>query len=608
MLSLFRQPYGADGGVDARSAENAIGRTSLDLWDLVLRESLQNSWDARRDVNGPISYAVDEYNMTVEQTEALTKEIFAELPPHCQCSDLSRHVFDRRLRVMVISDSGTKGLGGPVRGHLAGSGERRDFVDFVRNLGRSTAKGLQGGTYGLGKGVLYKASKVGVCLIYSQTFHEGAIQARIIGVSGGDGDYDDGGLRYTGRNWWGVPGDDAIVDPLVGEAARELALRLGMPIPAADNTGTSIMILAPENEGYEAGVDRIQAMASAALKWAWPHAVDTSQGANILFSFSADGTELPAPDPLESKEYREFALAYLEGRKRILDPEYVPDWQTTFTRIESKRPHRFLGLLVHRISGSPESTPSELENTVALLRAPRMVVKYMPVAAQPKGIPTYGVFIAAHDMDQTFAKSEPVTHDDWVYQRASVSKNSANPVKIALDRIRDTFKSLAVDGVRASGGVASKGASKVSASLGSLLSGFSGNGAEQQPERESRPSSSRQRKARVKQIAEPDLLYMDQGIAVRYSFSVVGGRDGDIVDLNVTAHVVTESGANEGAVPADAGTPEFLGWESDGWLNTNPSLRVSVPTDRVFVAVFSQPLDTAMRASAQLNEVEYAGS
>ncbi|MGP0224475.1 hypothetical protein [Paenarthrobacter sp. NCHU4564] len=594
--------------MDARSAENAIGRTSLDLWDLVLRESLQNSWDARRDVNGPISYAVDEYNMTVAQTDVLTKEIFAELPPHCQCTDLMRHVFDRRLRVMVISDSGTKGLGGPVRGHLAGSGERRDFVDFVRNLGRSTAKGLQGGTYGLGKGVLYKASKVGTCLIYSQTFHEGAIQPRIIGVSGGDGDYDDGGLRYTGRNWWGVLGDDAIVDPLVGEAARELATRLGMPIPEANNTGTSIMILAPENEGYEAGLDRVQAMAAAALKWAWPHAVDTGQGSNIRFSFTADGVEVPAPNPLLSQDYKEFASAYIEGRKRILDPEYAADWQTTFTRIESKRPHKFLGLLVYRVSSSPESTSSELENTVALLRAPRMVVKYMPVAAQPKGIPTYGVFIAAHDMDQTFAKSEPVTHDDWVYQRASVSKNSANPVRIALERIRDTFKSLAVEGVQASGGVASRGTSRVSASLGSLLSGFTGNGAEQQVERESRPGTGRQRKARVKQVAEPGLLYTDHGIAVRYSFGVVGGRNGELVDLNVSAHVITESGANEGAIPASAETPAFLGWEADGRLDPRPKLRIAVPTERVFVAVFRQPLDTAMRASAQLNEVQNASS
>ncbi|MGJ0386108.1 hypothetical protein [Paenarthrobacter nicotinovorans] len=608
MLSLFRQPYGADGGVDARSAENAIGRSSLDLWDLVLRESLQNSWDARRDANGPISYAVDEYNMTVAQTDVLTKEIFSELPPHCQCTNLNRHVFDGRLRVMVISDSGTKGLGGPVRGHLAGSGERRDFVDFVRNLGRSTAKGLQGGTYGLGKGVLYKASKVGTCLIYSQTFHEGVIQPRIIGVSGGDGDYDDGGLRYTGRNWWGVPGDDAIVDPLVGESARELALSIGMPVPEANNTGTSIMILAPENEGYEAGLDRVQAMAGAALKWAWPHSIDTGHGPNILFSFTADGAELLVPDPLQSIEYREFASAYIEGRKRILDPEYSPDWQTTFTRIESKRPHKFLGLLVHRVSSSPESTSSELENTVALLRGPRMVVKYMPVSAQPKGIPTYGVFIAAHDLDQTFAKSEPVTHDDWVYQRASVSKNSANPVKIALDRIRDTFKSLAVEGVRGSGGVASKGASRVSASLGSLLSGFTGNGAEQQPERESRSGISRQRKARVKQVAEPGLVYTNRGITVRYSFSVIGGRNGDLVDLYVSAHVVTESGANEGSVPVSADTPAFLGWEADGRLDPNPTLRIEVPTERVFVAVFRQPQDTAMRASAQLNEVAYAGS
>lgn len=604
MLSLYRQQYGPDGGVDARSAENAIGRTSLDLWDLVLRESLQNSWDARSHQNGPITYSVDEFEMTVEQTRTLMREVFAELPPNCQSTLLPKYIFERRVRVMVISDSGTKGLGGPVRGHKSGSGERRDFVDFVRNLGRSTSKGMQGGTYGLGKGVLYKASKVGVCLIYSQTFHDGKIEPRLIGVSGGDGDYDDGGFRYTGRNWWGVPGENGIVDPMIGADAQDLAIRLGIPIASADETGTSIVILVPENEGYEAGRDRVSAMSAAALKWAWPHSLDTGNGPSIRFSFSADGSGVAAPDPLASPVYREFALAYLEGRKLIINPQHEGNWQTTFTRIDSRRPSKHLGLLVHRVGHSPVSTSSELENTVALLRAPRMVVRYLPIAVQPKGVPTYGVFIAAHDMDETFAKSEPVTHDDWVYQRAAVARNAANPVRITLDRIRDTFKALAMEGVHASAGIGSKGSSRVSAALGKLLSGFAGSGAEQQAERLSRPGASRPRRATVRQTREPVLALSEGRVVAKYSFTVIGGRDDERLRLSVSAHVVTESGGNEGSTPAAAELPEFLGWETQKGLNNEAALGIRLPMVGEAVAVFTQPRDAAVRASAQLIEVD----
>lgn len=608
MLTLYKQKYGADGGVDARSAENAIGRTSLDLWDLVLRESIQNTWDARTNQNGPVTYSVDEFEMSVEQTHVLKSEVLHELPPKCQITELHRHIFNRRIRVLVISDSGTRGLGGPVRGHMSGSGERRDFVDFVRNLGRSTSKGMQGGTYGLGKGVLYKASRLGVCLVYSQTHHAGSIEARLIGVSGGDGDYDDGGYRFTGRNWWGVPGEGGIVDPLVGEAARALAVRLGLPVPGEHETGTSIAILAPDNRGYDAIESRVSAMSAAALKWAWPHAIDTGGGPNIRFRFTADGVTLPAPDPLSSPQYREFALAYLEGRKSILNSEYVGDWQTTFTKIDSKRPRQHLGLLIHRVGHSPLSTASDLENTVALLRAPRMVVRYLPVAAQPNGVPTYGVFIAAHDMDETFAKSEPVTHDDWVYQQAVVARNTGNPVKIALDRIRDTFKGLAVEGVHATDGVGSKGSSVVSAALGKLLSGFSGSGAERQPEKGPGTSGERQRKATVRQTREPVLAVVNGRVAAKYAFSVTGGRTGEQLRLTVSAHVVTESGGNENATPAAADLPKFLGWEGVSGVPSEGGLLLTLPIDGEAVAVFAQPRDAAIRASAQLTEVDYASN
>lgn len=611
MLSLYRQQYGADGGLDARSADNAIGRTSLGLWDLVLRESLQNSWDARTEKSGSISFAVDEYELSVEQTRIVTRDIFGELPPHCKSTDLHKHIFDRRIRVLVIADTGTRGLGGPIRADVSGtSGERRDFVDFVRNLGRSTAKGLEGGTYGLGKGVLYRASQVGLCLVYSQACYNGSIEPRLIGVSGGDGDYDDAGCRYTGRNWWGVPGADGIVDPLTGRSARELAESLGMRIPMEHDTGTSIMVVAPDFAGVTNGLDRVAAIADAAMKWAWPHALDIGKGPNIRFVFTADSCLIPSPEPLGHPVYREFASAYMEGRKRILDPDYQSNWQTTFTPIRSMRPSQNLGLLTHRVSHTPVTNGSELENTVALMRDPRMVVKYLPVSAHPNGVPVFGVFISAPDMNEKFARSEPVTHDDWVYQQASVGKNAPNPVRIAIDKIRETFRVLSVQGAKAGSGVASKGASRVSAALGSLLSGFAGSGAERQEAAASDDLGARRpRKATIRQLGDSSLDVMDGEMVARYGFAVTGGRPGNAVAVRVEARVVTESGGNESASPADAEMPRFLGWlSSNGMLSLEDVLTMAVPTEDEITAVFTQPADTAIRVTATVEELEVARS
>ncbi|WP_311214491.1 MULTISPECIES: hypothetical protein [unclassified Arthrobacter] len=383
-----------------------------------------------------------------------------------------------------------------------------------------------------------------------------------------------------------------------------------MRTPKEDATGTSIMVVAPDFEGVKNGRERVSAIADAALKWAWPHALDFGNGPNIRFEFTADGASVPSPQPLSHPVYREFAAAYIEGRQRVLDPEYQSNWQTIFTSIRIQRPKLISGLLTHRISHTPVSTGSDLENSVALLRDPRMVVKYLSVAAQPSGVPVFGVFISAPGMNERFAKSEPVTHDDWVYQKTATERNAPNPVRITLDRIRETFRILSAEGAKAGNGVASKGASRVSAALGSLLSGFSGSGAEQQETSEGTFSSGRKRprKASIRQISEASLDLLDGQVVAKYPFALIGGRPGAFATVRVAARVVTESGSNESSSPEQAAMPRFAGWISEtGVLTSKETLTVAVPKDEVITAVFTQPDDAAIRVTATVEEVENAG-
>jgi hypothetical protein len=66
-----------------------------------------------------------------------------------------------------------------------------------------------------------------------------------------------------------------------------------------------------------------------------------------------------------------------------------------------------------------------------------LVVKYLPgLAADTDGIQWAGVFKPVAEVDDSFSRSEPPAHDDWV-PNSIPSKSKARDVRIALNRIKD---------------------------------------------------------------------------------------------------------------------------------------------------------------------------
>ena len=131
-LDLYSEPYRPEGNIDARAARRALGHPpQLGPWALLLRETLQNSWDARTADN--ITYRVDAWFPTAAQHQTLANEVFQRLPPSKAMG--GQKPTERGLPVLVITDHGTRGLGGPTRADLA-QADRSDFVDFIRNIGR----------------------------------------------------------------------------------------------------------------------------------------------------------------------------------------------------------------------------------------------------------------------------------------------------------------------------------------------------------------------------------------------------------------------------------------------------------------------------------------
>jgi hypothetical protein len=477
-LHLHSERFHPTGNIDAQAARRAIGKPSLDQWNVVLRETLQNSWDARMRDEGPIGFSIDAWGATIEQRNVLMNEIFSVEPPHLGLRSALR---SHDLGLLLISDVGTKGLGGPTRADVS-STERTDFVDFVRNVGRDRSKGYAGGTYGFGKAVLYDASYCSTIIAYSRTVAAGELVSRFMGVALGSAYSDGTAHRFTGRHWWGVEDGVTGAEPVTGQAADSLAGQIGISTIPEGMTGTAIMVIAPVTYEDEYLTQIMERLARAALWYAWPHMINV-QGykPSIDFQFRYEDAELPLPDVQSHSVLRHFVGAYLHANSVLTGTAhsgiYWP-WETI--DIRSERPNRRLGVLSYRRYQRLQHPLADEEifgnvfSHVALMRQQRFVVQYLEVPADVGGAATSGVFIADPTLDSEFASAEPVAHDAWVPGYIQRERYQRNPVRQALQRIRAAFRPRLPSPPTDDSTTEFAGVARLSSMLGQLLIGQAG--------------------------------------------------------------------------------------------------------------------------------------
>lgn len=573
-LDLMSEPFHPHGGIDGKATIRAMGKPGLEFWDLFLRETLQNSWDVRRKrQRGPISFSVDAFTYDGGTCDYMLRELFAKVPQSLE--PLKGALRGGQLDVLIVSDEGTRGLGGPVRADLAlPDGASSDFVDFIRNVGRDPKKAVGGGTYGFGKAVLYQASSFGTCLIYSQTRVEGEIQPRFIVMSVGD-QFEEGARRYTGRHWWGRLGPGSILDPIVGDEARALAESVGLNRFSASSTGTAVAVLGPvladATPTLKAVICRI---ASAITTWSWPHTIDTGKGPSINFQLSANDMEVSLkatePDPL----FEQYARAFEHAESAESANEYSVGWPWTLLSIESQRPKRHLGTLAYRSvpaldNEMPDARRERFGHHIALMRDPRFIVKYLPVSEDPSGQATIGVFIAASEADEDFASTEPVAHDDWVPGEYE-GESRSNPVRIALRAISSEFKQQTSGASATQGGEHASGTALISRVLGSMLAGTDGAGAESRPiaRGASGGGGGSRGTAAVNIAMDPyaELTSANGGVLVDFGFSLEVRPNANLVGLRLEGQprIVLEGGARERDEDSGEEAPEIVGWFADG--------------------------------------------
>jgi hypothetical protein len=639
-VSWFSQPFPPEGASLAEGIRNQLGRPELDLLTILVRESAQNSWDARvRTRTEPVDYSIDIWTVGAAHVAAW-RDLLRRGAPLNDHLPLHRSLSRPTIRAMAISDRGTRGLGGPTRADNAVTKDH-DFVSFVRNIGEPRDAQLGGGTYGFGKGIFYLVSNPGTILLHTRCEVDGRYETRLMGSAlwkSYVANEPEGEKRYTGRHWWGDTSGD-VVEPLVGAEAEAMAHRLGLTPFAEDETGTTIIMVDPNLDGLEP-TEAAEYLAETITWHLWPKMLEASDGRPAMrFSVSSAGIDHPVPDPRETRPLNLFVAAYekMAGRDG--------------KDLECYRPKRFLGRLglVKRTAPALEPTRASrmlgietLVHHVCLMRPAELVVAYRPGPKPPSEFQSYaGVFRADTTMDETYAKAEPPTHDAWHPQSLEYPESTyinttfrriddaltglldlgggarAGSAKVALGAASTMFSSL-VGGSWGMGGATDykpgstrtlssepmpttpaggpddpSSGSHTPGSLG-MAGQDTGRGDLGQPRRET-PSGagddSPRRRPRVEYVQDP---YYDErsgiSVVIQEFRLPVAGSQRVTIDLSVA---LSGHSGRETDPPVGAAMPDLIGWEApSGALVNAPTCIIEGGDDSVWHAVVRPAPDT----------------
>ena len=251
-LSIFSEEVQPAGTFNIQVFLDLLGRPMIDRMSVFIRETAQNSWDARLNIlNGDVDFSIKIGTFSIVQSKILKEEIFP-ISEHARgLTELIHSHCKADSPYLIVRDCGTTGLAGPTEANAAG--EKRNFTSFIRNIGqddRVSEKTGRGGTFGFGKSVFFRVSKTRTFIAYSRTTNEnGDPVSRLIGLSLGK--IEGTSYMYTGRHWWGIMPTNRehsklYNQPLTGSAADELAGKIGFEPYKTTESGTSVMIIGPE--------------------------------------------------------------------------------------------------------------------------------------------------------------------------------------------------------------------------------------------------------------------------------------------------------------------------------------------------------------------------
>lgn len=575
-LDLEMERFNHTGGIDGDGATRLLGRPKLAPFPLLVRESVQNSWDARSAQDEPVYFDMNLSSLSPTQVSVMRDSVFCEVPE--SHTVLKNWVEGARAhRMLWISDRGTVGLRGPTRADTLDDNDDRNFCDLVRNLGRDKTLGIGGGTYGYGKSALFRASSCSTVIFYSRIKTREGFESRLI-IGSWIGRFavkkEHRLIPYTGRMWWGSRARDGLVDPLLNNAADMIAKQLGATEFLEGATGTTIGIVAPDL-GELTPEQAIKEIVSSILWHCWPKmaSLDAPPQMNVVIRHNDTPVSLPSPEncpPLDAY-VKALKLALSSSDARAPGSELA-------SPIHRLRPHTLVGRLglsfTARRPRPPELESGEEQHPVAvashhvaLMRKPRLVVSYLPCAELATDLTEYGaVFIADDSLERSFADSEPPSHDEWRPELMH-DEDGRSCVRVAIRRVQERITDFLAPPESGEEPHVEVGLGAFSMMMGSLVAGIPGGGAENPGGRERGASGvggggagGRTKKGKI-DVLPVELRWEGSRLMAFVPFQATLAPGG--VGVRIQAEVgvgILDGAAFESEAPIGSSKPEIIGW------------------------------------------------
>jgi hypothetical protein len=455
-----------------------------------VRETLQNSLDARRGGGGrPVRVRFALRRLAGEEKRRFLHaadwpalrphlEATGKLLPRARRAAAALERADSTIDLLVLSDGDAVGLAG------AETGTSR-FANFARHKLFSEKQSEQaGGSYGLGKSVLWSASSLSTIFFHSIPVdaEDRPEDARLFGVAQlpyhrtSEGEWD-------GPGWFGSPRPGhAGVSDSVRKPAAEMLAALRLERAAEFGTGTTFVVpaFAPMAEANDDDV--AQEIENHAVKWFWPAMIGAAPPLVVELEVGGAVRQLDAA----RSPYAVFAhlsggaplAAWKDAARRRPLELLLPATQADVDDPAFRRHiRRSVGdALELAMLASDEGLPDAAKGRIALVRGAGMVVQYLelrndrPCAGLLRAGAALGDGDDALDVDQYLRFAEPPSHDEWTGDAPKLRDRYQRGYKTPLNelprRIRETALALLRDSERAGAGAEIPAALRKALSVG----------------------------------------------------------------------------------------------------------------------------------------------
>ena len=422
-----------NGSQPANELGRNLDNTSLSPLEILLRESLQNSLDARENEELPIRFNIKQKTVSGSEKKALREGLgLKKIENYSYDVNESTNWFEKGktildklddptedLPVLILSDSNAKGLGGCWNSQE--TGEDR-FISLVLSfytsakIRESIAEGkVTRGSYGVGKMSFTRASPIRT-VIFNSTFKEdersGGAYCRAIAISILP-------MKSNERDGFAVFGeqtdnDDFPRSPLINQEAHNWIKSLGFENRDNDDHGTTVMVL-----GAEHSVADIKGVVE---KWWWPILSSGRKNDKPIIKIIDNEGESTSVD-LKNNEIRAFISAYTSLIDFSKTEQLENDSKQANIKIRAQPKFNagqekvidVGGLLVNNVSSlSDFPSKSEYHNKVAFIRE-GMVIEYNNASAYQSEdyASVVGVFEPKIEVSNYFMLSEDEAHKTW---------------------------------------------------------------------------------------------------------------------------------------------------------------------------------------------------